>query len=94
MTIQELAQRFGVSPRTIHSWRQRQIIPPPLGGKRGPSARYGPAHVEAIQAWLALHHHFVSGSQALAHCRANGITLPEYLHQREIAVREFGIGIA
>ena len=93
MTIHDLAQRFNVSPRTIHKWRRRGIIPPPLGGRR--HARYGVAHVEAIVAWQALRHHFVSGSEALAHCRENGITLAQYLAQREASVRAFGImGVA
>lgn len=94
MTIHELSDRFGVSRRTIHNWRQRGIIPPPLGTRRGPTARYGQAHVEAIQAWLALRHHFVSGTAALAHCREHGMTLTEYLREREASVRDFGIGIA
>lgn len=93
MTNRELADRFGVSPRTIHDWIQRGIIPRPRGG-RGPAARYDSEHVEAIQAWLALRHHFVSGAAALAYCRENGITLTRYLREREASVRAFGIGVA
>ena len=94
MSAYELAERFGVSRRTIHEWRRRGIIPPPLGGKRGPTARYGQMHVEAILAWRALRHHFVSGTQALVYCRENDITLVQYLAEREASVREFGIGVA
>lgn len=94
MTIHELAARFGVSRRTIHKWRRQGIIPPPFGARRGPAARYGQAHIEGIQAWLALRHHFVSGAEALVHCRANGMTLTQYLHEREASVRDFGIGTA
>lgn len=93
MTARELADRFGVSRRTIHDWRERGIIPPPHGG-RGLAAHYDSEHVEAIQAWLALRHHFVTGAAALAHCRENGITLTQYLHEREDSVKAFGIGIA
>ena len=92
MTIRELADRFGVSPRTIHCWRARGVIPAPLGTRR--YARYGQVHIEAIQAWLAIRHHFVSGAAAVAYCRENGISLSEYLREREASVRDFGIGIA
>jgi DNA-binding transcriptional MerR regulator len=92
VTIHDLAERFGVSPRTIHSWRERHGMPPPTGGKC--HARYGPEHVEWIQAWQAHRHHFVSGAEALAFCRENGISLREYHLLRERAVREFGIGVA
>lgn len=92
MTIRELAERFGVSPRTIHGWRERGIIPAPFGSRK--HAHYGQVHVEAIQAWLALRHHFVSGTAAIAYCRENGISLSEYLREREESVRDFGIGIA
>ncbi len=94
MTIRELAERFGVSHRTIHKWRMRGIIPPPFGSRRGPACYYGQAHIEAIVAWQALHHHFVTGSAALAYCAEAGITLPEYLAEREASVRDFGIGVA
>ena len=93
MTIRELADRFNVSPRTIHQWRGLGF-PPPLGDRRGPVCRCGQEHVEWIVAWQDLHHHFVSGVQALAYCRDNGITLTDYLKQREASVREFGIGVA
>lgn len=92
MTSRELAARFGVSRRTIHDWIQRGIIPRPRGYGRW--ARYGVEHVDAIQAYLALRHHFVSGAAALAHCREHGITLNQYLRERERSVREFGIGVA
>lgn len=92
MTIHDLAERFGVSPRTIHKWVRRGIVPKPWG--HAASSRYGLPHVEAIQAWLALRHHFVSGEQALAHCRQRGITLAQYLREREASVKEFGIGCA
>jgi hypothetical protein len=92
VTIQDLCDRFGVSPRTIHCWRTRHGFPPPTGGRR--HARYGRVHIEWIVAWQALHHHFVSGQQAVAHCREEGITLPQYVAERERAVRDFGIGVA
>lgn len=92
MTARELADRFGVDHRTIHKWRERGVIPPPLGTRRHP--RYEQTHIEAIQAWLAIRHHFVSGAAAVAYCRENGITLSEYLKEREASVRDFGIGIA
>jgi phage terminase Nu1 subunit (DNA packaging protein) len=93
MTMQDLCERFGVSPRTIHDWVQRDIVPRPFGG-RGRNASYGQVHVEAIEAWLAHHHHFVSGKDALEFCRENGITLREYHLLRERAIRDFGIGVA
>jgi transposase len=93
MTMQDLCERFGVSPRTIHDWVQRDIVPRPFGG-RGPGASYGQVHVEAIEAWLAHRHHFVSGSEAVAFCRENGITLREYHLLRERAIKDFGIGVA
>lgn len=94
MSIHELARQFGVSERTIHDWRRRGIIPPPFGGPRGPTCSYGQVHVDAITAWMALRHHFTSGAAAIAYCRENGITLRDYLKERETAVRTFGIGIA
>lgn len=92
MTGNELAERFGVSRRTINDWVQEGIIPRPTG--RGPNARYTTVHVEAIQAWFAFRHHFVSGAEAIAFCRESGITLTEYLKQREASIRDFGIGVA
>jgi transposase len=93
VTIHDLAARFGVSVSTIYSWRRRHGMPPP-NPPRGPCASYGPEHVEWIQAWQAHRHHFVSGAEALAFCRENGISLREYHLLRERAVREFGIGVA
>ncbi len=93
MTSRDLAARFGVSHRTINEWVRRGVIPPARGGP-GPAAYYDSEHVEAIQAWLALRHHFVSGAAAIAYCRENGITLAQYLRERESAVRDFGIGVA
>lgn len=84
---------FGVKRRTIHKWRERGVMPAPFGARRGPSVRYGQVHVESIQAWLALRHHFVSGTAALQYCRETGMSLSQYLHERESAVRDFGIGI-
>lgn len=91
MTIHDLTARFGVSRRTIYTWRRRGVLPPPYGPSC--AARYGQAHVEAIEAWLALRHHFVSGAEALAHCRERGITLPQYLKERDASARAFGIGV-
>lgn len=83
---------FGVKRCTINKWRRIGVIPAPVGRNR--YARYEQTHVEAIRAWLALRHHFVSGTAALAYCRESGISLSEYLREREQSVREFGIGIA
>lgn len=94
MTIHELCQRFGITPSTFYVWRRRGIVPPPRGPKRGPGVRYSQEHVAAIEAWLALRHHFVSGSAALAYCRATDITLAQYLAEREASIKLFGIGVA
>lgn len=94
MTSHELCQRFGISRATFYVWRKRGIVPPPTVGRRGPAVRYGPEHIAAIEAWLALRHHFVSGAAALAYCRDNGITLTDYLRERESSVKLFGIGVA
>lgn len=93
MTIDELCDRFGVRRKTIYWWMQRGIVPRPYGG-RGPNARYGQAHVEAIQAWQALRHNNTSGAQVVAHCRERGITVRQYLIEREQAIKDFGIGVA
>ncbi len=94
MTSRDLGERFGVSYRTIQHWRRVGVIPPPFGSKRGPGCYYGQPHIEAIIAWQALHHHFVSGKEAIAHCREKGITLAQYLAEREASVKTFGIGVA
>jgi DNA-binding transcriptional MerR regulator len=92
MGIGELADRFGVSTLTIKSWKQRGIIPPPYGKNKG--AWYGRAHVEAIEAHLALQHNNVSSPAAAAYCREAGITPLQYLRLREQSIRTFGIGVA
>ena len=48
-SVHELADRFGLSYRTIQKYRQQGLIPPPTP-RRGPLARYGLEHVERIQA--------------------------------------------
>ena len=92
MGIDDLCDRFGVTRNTVHSWRKRGVIPPPYGSGKG--AWYGRAHVEAIEAHRALQHNKVSTTDALIFCRETGITLVQYIQQREAAIRSFGIGIA
>lgn len=46
--IQELAQKSGVSPRTIRYYVSRGLLPGPRKGGR--NACYGPEHLERLQA--------------------------------------------
>ncbi len=48
--IQELAQKSGVSPRTIRYYVSRGLLPGPRRGGR--NACYGPEHLERLQAIL------------------------------------------
>ncbi|MFN3335922.1 MAG: helix-turn-helix domain-containing protein [Thermomicrobium sp.] len=47
MSIQELAERSGVPPRRIRYYVARGLLPPPMG--RGPTARYGAAHLQRLK---------------------------------------------
>lgn len=47
MSIQELAERSGVPPRRIRYYVARGLLPPPVG--RGPTARYGTAHLQRLK---------------------------------------------
>lgn len=49
MTVQELAERFDVTPRTIYHYIQAGIIPRPIGRTR--AARYTMIHVKALNAY-------------------------------------------
>jgi DNA-binding transcriptional MerR regulator len=46
LSVDELAQRTGVSVRTIRFYQSEGILP--LPGRSGREARYGPAHVERL----------------------------------------------
>lgn len=92
LTVYDLAQRFNVSPRTIHSYAWRGIIPPAIGAGR--AARYDRRHVEAIIAFQALKHNNATTREVVALCKELGISLSTYVKQREAAIREFGIGVA
>lgn len=86
MTIRELCQRLHIaSPRTVHWWVEEGIIPPPHG--KGRAARYGREHIEAIEAWRAIQHNNASGRQVAAFCREAGISLAQYVRQREDNIR-------
>ena len=91
MTIHELAARFNLKPLTIRGYVARRIIPPPYGTTR--NASYGLAHIEAIEAYIALKNNNVYPAQALAHCQEAGISLRQYVLERERSIRLHGIGI-
>jgi DNA-binding transcriptional MerR regulator len=90
VTIDELRTPFGLSRHTIHDYVRRKIIPPPHG--RGRRARYGTVHVTAIRAWQRLRHFHVSGTEVVRYCQDEGISLDQYVDQRERAIKTFGIG--
>ncbi len=46
LSVDELAQRTGVTVRTIRYYQSEGLLPPP--GRLGREARYGPAHVERL----------------------------------------------
>jgi DNA-binding transcriptional MerR regulator len=94
VTIQDLCSLFNIKPRTYHLWRARyrDAFPPPRG--HGMYARYDNSHVEALRAFLALRHNNIPATQAVAYCAETGISLTQFVAQRERAIREFGIGIA
>ena len=46
LSVDELAERTGVTVRTIRWYQSEGLLPPP--GRRGREARYGPAHVERL----------------------------------------------
>lgn len=46
MSLMELAEKAGVSPRTIRYYISRDILDPPL--KRGPNAVYGEKHLTTL----------------------------------------------
>ena len=93
MTIKELCERFNIKPGTYHKWRERypDFFPPPRGHTRW--SQYGPEHVEALNAFFALKHHFAPVAQVTAYCAETGISLKQYIQQREQAIRHHGIGV-
>lgn len=91
MTVHELAARFNLRPATIRQYTWRGIIPAPYGKDR--NARYGRAHVEAIEAYLALKHAFVYPAHALAHCREEGIPVKQYLLDRLQSATDNALGV-
>lgn len=52
MTIRELAELVGVTPRQIRYLIAEEFIPPPTGGRA--HARYGSKHVSAIERYKRL----------------------------------------
>ena len=92
MTVREFADYLGVTISVVHHWVERGIIPPPIGKTR--NARYTMKHVSEYRAWLDLKHNNASVKQVVAHCRERGISLKDYVTQREAAIRAYGIGIA
>ena len=46
LSVDELAERTGVSVRTIRYYQSEGLLPPP--GRLGREARYGPAHLERL----------------------------------------------
>jgi DNA-binding transcriptional MerR regulator len=46
LSVDELADRSGVTVRTIRYYQSEGLLPPP--GRHGREARYGPAHVERL----------------------------------------------
>jgi DNA-binding transcriptional MerR regulator len=93
VTIDELRERFGLSRKTINQYVWKGILPPPAGG-RGPAARYGLRHVEILEGLQALNHTRTVQREVVAHCREEGISIPEYVRRREAAIRAFGLGVA
>jgi DNA-binding transcriptional MerR regulator len=93
VTAEELCQRFRIARQTLNQWRLRYpTFPPPIGRTR--AARYTRAHVEWIEAHLALRHASVSTAAADAYCLEEGISLADYVQQRHTAFKQFGIGAA
>jgi hypothetical protein len=93
MTIQELCDLCHINRRTYESWRQRypHLFPPPHG--KTFAARYGPEHIEAVRAFLALKHNFAPVTHVTAYCAETGISLLQYVKQREQSIRDHGIGV-
>lgn len=90
MTAEELCSRFRISRNTLYSWRTRYAtFPRPIGNTR--AARYTRAHVEWIEAFLALRHVSVSPAAADEHCREEGISLAKYVQDRHQSFKQFGI---
>ena len=92
MHIDELRSRFNLSRDTIHHYVEKGLIPRPHGYGRW--ATYGNEHVAAIRAYQALKDNNTSRAEVVAHCREEGISLVEYVHERETHIREFGLGVA
>lgn len=93
VTVNELIAQFDfpITPRTIEYYVAEGIIPPPTGKTR--AARYDHRHIEGIKAYRALQHSNVFGRHAVEFCREEGISLPEFVKQREDSLKTNGIGI-
>lgn len=92
MTIDEICSRFNISRRTFRYWKREGIIPPAYGTTR--NAWYGQAHIQAIQAHLYLKHTHVVIKDAVALCKEEGISLPEFVEKRKQALIDFPMGVA
>lgn len=92
VTVHELAMRLGLTARQINKLVERGIIPPPVGKTR--NARYSNLHVMEYYAYLDIKHNNATMPQVVAHCRATGVSLKDYVERRTSAIRTFGLGVA
>lgn len=92
MTVQELANRLGLTCKQINKLVERGVIPPPVGVSR--NARYSMKHVTEYHAYMDIKHNNATVNQVVAYCRKKGISLADYVRQRETSIHYHGIGIA
>ena len=92
MRIDELADRVGLTPRCIKRLKANGIIPRARGYGRW--SEYGPEHVAAARAWLALRHHNTTSRDLAVFLREENITIVEYADIRHKAMKSHGLGVA
>ena len=91
MHIDELRALFGLTRKTIHEWSYRGLIPPHNGCRK--YATYDNRHVEAIRAIRALQDLSPHLTDLGPFLKEEGITIQQYVAQREQSLREHGLGI-
>jgi hypothetical protein len=91
VTADELCQRLGISKRSLKHLISEGYLPHAHGHTR--RARYGMEHILAFHAYRALKDHNVILREALALCKETGLSLTDYVHGREAAIRQFGLGV-